>query len=407
MHKSSTILMVCCFMAVQALCQDNANIKRQPSLSGTINVVVANDHGIVVLTDSMLTETVTHRQVPWPGRKLYRIDDQTVCAFAGFASAGTLALPDFLNSVSSIMGRYEDRLRNTNRPLSFSDKLELLNVVFTYYLTGIANIQGTAPDELQFLLTGYDPDGTPEIGRLVLRTALKPSAAGAFLRSVTQEHYVFPVTHRQVICVGGINNLALKILRDTNAWIGAPLVAPCEQSTSNQLLAVQEMKALAISLKQQTADQYNEVGGPNQIAILTDGRIQGSIEQPPGLPPVTVSSFKFEILTTLGAIYIDRPGEDPPRPFGFVTDRFTLFFRDQFIGVRQELDDAYFGHNEFKNCLLIYRGGKTTLDKSNQISNCDLEIAAGVSRDSPTVKQLLSDFTWRTVKYEVHLAPRL
>ena len=79
-------------------------------------------------------------------------------------------MPDFLNSVSSIMGRYKDRLR-TIGPLSLADKFTLLEVVFSYYLAGIANIRAesqTNDYEFQLLLAGYDSDGTPQIGRLVL-----------------------------------------------------------------------------------------------------------------------------------------------------------------------------------------------------------------------------------------------
>jgi hypothetical protein len=77
---------------------------------------------------------------------------------------------DFLNGVSSIIGRYQDRLR-TIGPLSLADKFNLLEVVFSYYLTGIANIRAanqTNDYEFQLLLVDYDSDGTPQIGRLVL-----------------------------------------------------------------------------------------------------------------------------------------------------------------------------------------------------------------------------------------------
>src|SRR5437773_8729278 len=52
---------------------------------GTINVALGNKNGIVVLTDSMLT-TGDH-QLPNPGEKLFKLDDHTVCAIAGFVSA--------------------------------------------------------------------------------------------------------------------------------------------------------------------------------------------------------------------------------------------------------------------------------------------------------------------------------
>jgi hypothetical protein len=118
-----------------------------PVLRGTINVVAAQGQDMVVLTDSMLTETRqdvhgarTYRQLAEPGQKLFQIDDHTVCTFAGFASTNTPTVPDFLNNVSAIMGRYKDRLRNAG-PLTVAQKLGMLEVVFSHYLKGIANIR--------------------------------------------------------------------------------------------------------------------------------------------------------------------------------------------------------------------------------------------------------------------------
>ena len=45
---------------------------------GTINIVLANEKGIVVLTDSMITLGDGH-QSPDPAQKLFKLDDRTVC----------------------------------------------------------------------------------------------------------------------------------------------------------------------------------------------------------------------------------------------------------------------------------------------------------------------------------------
>jgi 20S proteasome alpha/beta subunit len=376
-------------------------------LHGTINVVAANDLGIVVLTDSMLTEIQqdangvrTSRQVPAPGQKLFRIDDRTVCAFAGFASADTAPVPTFLNSVSAIVGRYQDRLRRTG-PLSVSDKLELLKGVFTHYLTGIANIRGGTDGgdySFELLVAGYDPDGTPEIGRLVLGTVLEPTTAGPLLRTVTRELAVFQVSHRGMIFVNGKRDLAMEILHNPSRWRADPAVAAYEQSTRGEgLLSIEQMKALAISLKQHTADRDPEVGGPNQIAVLANGSVQ-SIQQP-ALPPIEFSGYSFAIISAVR--FGPSGGQGRPTGGAIVAPRlFQLYFRDEFIHVLQEIDNSYYGGSVFRDCILTYSGGKVQFPASNQIIDSDLEIATGVSRDSPEVKQLLHDFKWRTVKYQ-------
>lgn len=116
-----------------------------PALSGTINVIVADDRGMVVLTDSRLSYTVknsqgqrTYKQIPGDYQKLFQIDDHTVCTFAGFASAKTPVV-DFLDNASAIMGRYEGFLRKSSAA-TVAEKLGLLEGVFSYYLGGVANL---------------------------------------------------------------------------------------------------------------------------------------------------------------------------------------------------------------------------------------------------------------------------
>jgi len=78
---------------------------------------------------------------------------------------------------------------------------------------------------------------------------------------------------------------------------------------------------------------------------------------------------------------------------------FKLYLRDEFIHVLQEIGDSYYQGNLFRDCILTYGGGKVQFGTSNHIVDSDLEIAAGIPRDSPEVKQLLQDFNWRSIKY--------
>jgi hypothetical protein len=411
---TSIIVIFCCITAVPAFCWHKDQPERWPSSRGTINVVVANDQGIVILTDSMLTiidqddhGRLTSRQDPSPGQKLFRIDDRTVVAFAGFASADTPPLPGFLNNVSTIMGRYQDKLGRFDS-LSFSDKLELLAEIFTHYLSGTANLREGVPGadyRIQLLLVGYDRDRTAEVGRLVLGP--QQDAAALYSESVVQERQIFRVTHRQLLCVDGIKDVATQILRDSNSWrqdpisVAEPDPACWEAQDGQRFLTVKEMRDLAISLKQRTADRHSEVGGPNQVAVLMDGRIQGPIDQP-SFPAVPISGFKFEIVANMNADGNLAAGDPKVYKYGVVVSGlFTLYFRNQFIHVRQLIGDAYYANNSFRDCILMYSGGETHLEKSNLVADSDLEVASGVPRDSRVVKQLLHDFKWRSVRYGV------
>lgn len=417
MRKQSKLLVGLLIAVVPAFCLDKISSDQWPRTGGTINVVIADDQGIVVLTDSMLTQrwqdaagSPHYRQLSAPGQKLFRIDDQTVIAFAGFASAATPYVPNFLNNIPAMVGRYQDRLRRSG-PLAFSVKLELLQDIFTYYLSGIENLRDGRDEgdyQLQLLMAGYDLDGTPRLARLVLAKSLTQSWTGPLSESIAREHWVIPTTRRQTLCINGIGEEAVRLLRATNEWSPDDISGACwRRSDTVAPLTLEQMKSLGTELEKHTAERFREVGGPRQIAVFSNGRLDGPINRP-GFPHVDISAFKFEIITGVNAK--GEGGQGKPYPFGVVvtgSGMFTLYFTNEFVHDRQELDDAYFGRNLFTDCILMYQGGKTRLDNSNQVIDSDLEIAVGVPHDSPVVKELLRDFKWRSVKYDVPMAPRL
>ena len=53
-------------------------------IRGTLNAALANTNGIVVVTDSI--QTSGSHQLTDPGKKLFKVDQDTVCTIAGFGS---------------------------------------------------------------------------------------------------------------------------------------------------------------------------------------------------------------------------------------------------------------------------------------------------------------------------------
>jgi 20S proteasome alpha/beta subunit len=388
----------------------DTQLESGPVHRGTINVVVANDKGIVVLTDSMVTAVSidehgvrTEHQLAEPARKLFQIDDRTVCTIAGFGSADTPSVPRFLNSSSAIMGRFQDRLKNFTS-LSVADKLALLENLFRYYLPAVANIRDDRNKEnylFELLIAGYDPDGTPEMGRLVMTMAESQGAVGPILSPVTRELHMIPIHGSPPPLFAGIEEIAQRIADNPSGWSGdKAILAYAEAKRSGNPLTTEQMKAFAISLKQHTADAYREVGGPDQIAVLSAGRVQ-SFDQPRNLPPVALTSFQFQIVNGLS---VEGYPEDPVKRSGsygaLVSDCFALYINNSFTGVRQEIGDGYYSKNVFNKSLVSYKGGRLDFETSNQVIASDLLIGAKVRRDSPEVKQLREDFKWRSVEFQ-------
>ena len=109
---------------------------------GTINVILGNENGIVVLTDSMITLT-NGQQSKVPAQKLFKLDDRTVCTFAGFAFAQGSG--DFLYTrTSEIIQEFSRQLFQSSQPVSLAEKIQALSYLFTNQLTALANARDGA-----------------------------------------------------------------------------------------------------------------------------------------------------------------------------------------------------------------------------------------------------------------------
>jgi hypothetical protein len=384
-----------------------------PVLSGTINVIAANSAGIVVLTDSRLSYRVrngsrrgSYKPLPNPAQKLFKIDDHTVCAFAGFASAPTPPLPDFLNNVSAIMGRYQRFLRQSHEA-TLRDKLQMLKVIFDYYLRGVANLREPASDGqdysdyyVELFLAGYDADGTPHVGSLIL--GMRPDSSldmGSLLVPFTIEEEVVSITDQQFF-VHGQRSLAERILQHPGPWSRDHAVATYIRSLKDKRqLRLDELKSVAESLKRYTALKNSTVGGPSQIAVLTGGRLESLDEL--SFPPVAEAGFKFQIVQESGFEAGDISQAALPEGLGggLVVERglFTLYFKNEFKRVIQDLDEGYFNGNVFVGCRLLYFGGRLQFEDSNRVEDSELIISPGIDRQAPEVRHLLDHFHWKRV----------
>jgi 20S proteasome alpha/beta subunit len=404
------VLMICVRVAGQTPAITASRWETGSVLRGTINVLAANDKGMVLVTDSRLTWTGVDSNgrrkslpSPQPGQKLFQIDDRTVCAFAGFASADS-PLPGFLDNVSGIMGRYEDALSRAGA-LSVARKLEILGYFFAHYLTGVANLRDNSSQNdysFELFIAGYDPDGTAEVGSVILRMVSRIGPVGSVFDVEETEHSVVPVGHQQILAVHGRRLLAEQILRNPSSWETDPAVETYDlMERHGEQLNLQQMKALAMSIEKHTAEHDSMVGGEIQVAVLREGRVE-PLEQP-DFAPVSLTKFKFRVLFTLTEE--GRAGSGQATTPGIVTPgTFSFYFKNLFIRVQQELDDNYYSGNVFRDCVLVYRGGKIQFTTTNQVIDSDLVlVGSDARRDSPEVEQILRNFKWRNVESRAEL----
>lgn len=368
-----------------------------PIVRGTINVVLANKNGIVAVTDSMQSyrdRSGTIRQLPEPGQKLFRLDDRTVCTIAGFGSAPLPAFPDFSSSAIEILELFKGNLEHSKPPLSFDDKLRALGFIFDFHLSVIANVRNENPPGdyyFELLMAGYDTDGTPRIGKLVLGMTLK--RGGIFSPVVTTTEGQ-TVGFRLVHYLAGQPTVAQSVLDHPAAQNKDPVVRKYAQAKSRdggKSLSLAELKDLAIFLVHKTAVGNPTVGGKDQVAVLFKSSIQ-SFDQPDFSQQATGKAFTpgFTLLVQIG----DSGGRGE-----LIGSVYPMIFIKSKIDDKSfyTLDGKHFFRSEIVNSHMFYDGGAASLDQSNRVTGSVLMLGPHANKNPQAVAKLKSNFHWAEI----------
>ncbi len=345
--------------------QDAATIER-----GTVNIALANSNGIVLLTDSVQShQDGDGWHFTQPVQKLFRLDDETVCSIAGFASETGWSTPQLNTDVAGIIATLREQL--VYHPLPELDgKLRAIGYLVGYYIDLIANRRevvtgpGTpaASYEFQVIVAGYDADGQPGIEKLVLNELVQQVPGGPRVWSHTTSVEVTRPGTRFTSVLGGIQEISLAVLNHPEQFnYGAAIFRYAESKNSDggESLTISELKALASEMAGQTARRTPFVGGPDQVAILAQGKI----------------------------LALDQPTfDDPPRPmkFGVLSDlrlegqemifavpgTNLLWLRSQFVWSRDySFDGQFFYGCEIRDSMVRYSGGLMDFGPSNTVVN--------------------------------------
>lgn len=179
---SISSVVIAFFAPVYAPSQSSSN--HHPLVAhGTINALLGNSNGLVVMTDSNLTDS-NGKLYPQQAPKLFRLDDTTVCTIAGYYfNFG----PEFEQSypVSALVSRVVDQyLRGSaKRDLSIDQKTDFLVRLFQFSLALTENtvlasqgLHDLAPEPSSMYLTvaGYE-GGKITVKQVLLRPRLKRS----------------------------------------------------------------------------------------------------------------------------------------------------------------------------------------------------------------------------------------
>jgi 20S proteasome alpha/beta subunit len=371
---------------------------------GTINIALGNENGLVVLTDSMIT-TGGRPHPEKPSQKLFKLDDRTVCAIAGFAAADAISappisppasVPDLNTSTSAIIHEYT-RKSAAQAPQSIAEKLRALAILMRLHLSAIANVRDALGNptpidsyRFQLIVAGYDTDDKLKIGKITLMT--KNDRGN--LMSDLDEASVVEVKETLVWKLNGMPEIAEQLLLDPKSQPNDAVLRQYDAARlkdGGRSLTVEQMEELAKKLKQYTQERHPEVGGPEQIAIFQKHdavSIQQRNFPDPPKPLVNFNLFVKSSFVGSNAIVVAKGIS-------------SVFVRCSWSTLQRELDDNYFINNEFRDSFLTYDGGAMNLGETNRIINSKLIVGPNVKPGDKTLQKLRTAFPWSQTLYVV------
>lgn len=357
-------------------------------IKGTINIVLANQNGIVLMADSV--QSVCDAKgaclpLPEPAKKLFQLDSVSACVIAGFGSAHFATTAPFNIGAAGILENFGDGLKGRN--ISFSEKLKSLYVLFGVYLNHVRTLSDLLrypdnPKDLVFTLitAGYDIDGRAKIGTL------------SIVNQTEELKKEILIGKELTIALGGQFDVAEEILRNPTQSLFSNDDAIKGYTKSVAIdggasLSIDEMRSLAEALVRYTSKRYHTVGGARQTAIFANGKLI-SLQQP-GFKAEPSPLPRFAVVET-----VSFQGGSQLLKLGNMTGLFrTALFKN----TRWRLDGNLFFRSLFVRSELEYNGGITHLDPDNVIQNSTLVLLPGAERNPEAVKRLTQGFKWDAI----------
>jgi hypothetical protein len=382
---------------------------------GTVNVFLANKNGLVVVTDSRLSDG----QGGWRdgGEKLFQIDDRTVCAIAGwygvsgpmYGDAGhqdypaEFAVPDIFGSIISKL------VEHRASPLTINAKMDLISSTFAFSLLDVVSLYEAAgaslPENLasqppEITMAGYDENGILEVLQADLVPIIQNGKILEYMKRTKPTIYITE-TSGFVSIIRGIDSTANSILNGSFPLMYSEKNDPylgyfkraLDKGEGNSL-SLPQMEVFAREIERQTATQFPlYVGGEQQVAELSAGRVSQFNQPISNSTPIPKIVFqKFE------GLWFKNRGSGPT--FFIIVNPPTVGFVQgvKFSNGLQDLDDFFFYRSDFDHVNFIYDGSpRSIFDKSNTLTDCTLTLNYGDDSNSNFVKEIKANFPKLTI----------
>lgn len=373
---------------------------------GTINVLLGNKNGLVVVTDSRLSDE-SGRPLRQRAEKLFRLNDRTVCSIAGWysdpgpavrANGASNANYPIQFAVPDVMETITPALNLGGRDVQ--GEFDVVSRLFGAILMEVARIDAMAgyhpasPSSLQITVAGYETDGALKIVLADLAPEIQDGQVAQY-NLVNQRSIDVPGPAGFIAEFRGIPDTANAIMNGTDASVVTdPILAYFKssiESGATKSLSLNDLKQIAGAIEWQTSEEYpNKVGGLLQTAVLSNGHVSEFDEPVSPTYDIPRSEFIF-----MSGPHLTDIAHSTPSVIGIRLGVPAIVFLKgtTLTNVIQPLDNLIVFESNFVHCHLAYSGSpRTMFDKSNSLTDTDLILLPGADANSPFIRQIKQDF---------------
>jgi hypothetical protein len=391
------ILFVCVYSA-------RAQINYPEQTHGTINILLANKNGLVLLTDSRLSNAT--QQPAGEGQKLFVLDDHTICSIAGFYSDNGPNIGNRHPVATVVPGIIGVFLKEKNPAESsgglhlgeVASKLNRLAAIYKFALDRVETlnqINGMTqrPSSVILTIAGYQGSELHVEG-----LSLIPSLTGDKWSYVQSDPYSEQVKNTLVKRITGVTTVADDIFEQPQKYSSSAVLSYFAKEidkNDGQDLTIKDLNQVADQIEFLTSAKFrNVVGGERQIAILRNGHVE----------PVNVMQLPLDTqLLAAGIVYMDHADITGNASFlnGLTGNIMSnIIMNSVFRSTTLHLDGGAYSNNSFANCNLTYDDlGPVLFTRNNLVENSTLILGSKVLIDDPFVTQIVKDYPQLIVQY--------
>jgi hypothetical protein len=354
----------------------------QPPSHGTINILVANRNGMVLVTDSRASDQFGHK-IHDRAQKLFQIDSVTVCSIAGF---GTDPGPHgkLIETASGAIFSIVEGLAKSGSKLSFEDKVSVFTKTLSTQLVAVETEYEYAeksksprppPQVLIMLFAGFDTNGSAAVAKATISVKSTEIIDSHKQFGSDVDIKIEPIDKGFAYLTAGVDQWAQDRLQRPTAFENEMELKAYSQRFRDGRTAelnLDQLERLARYLESDTSRSVSVVGGPIQIATLSNNHVQVTL---PGNLIVDPSPYSTVF------VFYNQVEDSPIFPM-IMPARHTVFVNNDCTNAAFVLDDETYIGGKYSNCNFYFDGGDFYRDPTVEITGGKLVLGPHVQMNS-------------------------